>query len=330
MRLFSPPSLVVYFLVLSTAVASGYFWLVSAQKPIDNADSQSIVFVVSQGQTSESIAKKLISQNLIKSEIAFKYVLAKEGLSRKLQAGSFRLSKNMSSTEIAHSLTKGSLDTWIKVIEGTRREEMAQDIEKQLRQEKISFDSQIFLDLTQEKEGYLFPDSYLIPVASSEQNIVAILESTLLAKLTQDVRDDILESGRTVNQVVTMASLIEREARTDVSRKIVSGILWNRVDGDWALGVDATLQFIKGYDKQNQTWWPEPLAVDKEIDSPYNTYKYPGLPPAPISSFSESSLMAAIYSTPSDYWFYITDPQGNMRYATTLQEHNDNVQKYLR
>jgi UPF0755 protein len=124
-----------------------------------------------------------------------------------------------------------------------------------------------------------------------------------------------------------MASLIEREARIDTSRQMVSGILWKRLDNAWPLQVDATLQYVKG---GKNDWWPEPLAVDKSLNSPYNTYQNTGLPPAPIANPSLSSIKAALSPTDSAYWYYISDLQGNMHYGVTLDDHNANVNQYLR
>jgi UPF0755 protein len=125
-----------------------------------------------------------------------------------------------------------------------------------------------------------------------------------------------------------MASIIEREAKGD-DRFIVSGILWKRIANNWPLQVDASLQYAKGYNKKEQTWWAPPLGIDRDIDSPYNTYKNLGLPPGPICNPSELSINAAANPKDSEYWFYITGNDGQMYYAKTQAEHDTNVAKYL-
>jgi UPF0755 protein len=111
---------------------------------------------------------------------------------------------------------------------------------------------------------------------------------------------------------------------------MVSGILWKRLDNDWPLQVDATLQYAKGYDERTKDWWAEPLAADKDITSSYNTYKNQGLPPGPICAPSESSINAAVYPEGSEYWYYISDLNGNMHYAQDLTQHNANINTHLR
>ena len=148
--------------------------------------------------------------------------------------------------------------------------------------------------------------------------------------IVQLLPDLVFTDLKTLNQVITLASLIEREAKTDSSRKIVAGILYNRLGIDMALQVDATLQYIKGYNPIHKDWWAPPLAQDKNIDSLYNTYKYPGLPPGPICSPSLSSIEAALNPSSSNYLYYITDNQGNMHYAVSFDQHNKNVNTYLR
>lgn len=325
-----------FYIVLAFVVAFGAIllggvrWLAVMSSPVSSEVYESKRFVVRKGQSSGSIGAELYKAGLIRSELAFKFIVARDDFSRQLQAGTFDLNSSMSTVEIAQALTKGSLDVWVTLPEGWRLEEMADEFESVFTSRGADFSREQFLALSAGKEGYLFPDTYLIPLSADEETIVSILENTFASKVTDAMRQEIARSGRTLDQIVTMASLIEREARSPEVRKMVSDILWRRVDSDWALNVDATLQYIHGYDVQEKTWWSTPLSQYKEIQSPYNTYLLPGLPVGPISSVSLSSLEAAIYPTSNPYWFYITDNDGVMRYGITLEEHNSNVQKYLR
>lgn len=316
---------------LTLMVATGVFiWWQTATKPVAGNNTQAQKFIIAKGSGVNQIASKLQAENLIKSELAFKLMVKKLGIETQIQAGSFELSPGQNTQEIATILTKGSDDVWITILEGWRREEAAAAISEALNSKGIDFDAQAFLDATEDKEGYLFPDTYLIPLTMSENSLVSLLTNTFDQKITDQMSQDIEQSGKTLAQIITMASLIEREARSDEARKMVSGILWKRLENDWPLQVDATLQYAYGFNKTQNDWWPDPTVAMKDIDSPYNTYKFTGLPPGPIASPSLSSIMAAIYPTSSEYWYYISDLQGRMHYGRTLDEHNANIDRYLR
>lgn len=326
---FKPLSLFWHAIILCALIVIGLIWVQSALKPANSQNLQTQVFIVRKGQTTESIGNDLKKAELIRSPIAFKVVVARFGLSRSLQAGSFNLSQSMTTKDIAVALTQGTLDVWVTILEGWRREEIAQELAQVFQGKSTPFSKEIFLEETISKEGYLFPDTYLIPLSASEADVAAILTNTFEQKITQEYASVINKSNFNLNEIITLASLIEREAKTDTARKMVAGILLNRLEIGMALQVDATLQYALGYNSIAGDWWTPPLARDKEIDSLHNTYKYPGLPPTPICSPSLSSITAAIYPTTSDYLYYITGNDGNMYYATTLEQHNSNVQTYL-
>ena len=313
------------FLILGLLV-----WYFVNIQPISKTESR-IKFIITPNESFDSVASNLEEKGLIRSKLAFKIMSLREGITGKVQAGSFQLSPSQTAGEIAQELTLAKPDeVWIRVLEGWRREEIANHIDDTLKQNNISFNKNKFLELTQGKEGYLFPDSYLISPDSTETSIASLLENTFEKKVTSQMRSDLEKQGKSLNEVVTMASLIEREARKEDARGMVSGILWKRNSNGWPLQVDATLQYVKGYDKKSKSWWSPPQGRDKELDSAYNTYKNLGLPPASIASPSLSSLKAAIYPISSEYWFYITSNDGKMYYAKNLQEHNVNIDKYLR
>ena len=296
--------------------------------PIDQNSRQTVQFSIQSGESVSTIAANLNQAGLIKHSLVFRLYTRFTGIAPRIQAGKFNLSPSMDVATIATTLTSGFQDqATITILEGWRREEIADNLASSLVGQSILFNKQEFLRLTQNLEGKLFPDTYFIPEDASEQDIVTLLTSTYQKK-TDPFQQVFASSGKTEQEILTMASIIEREARTD--RSIVSGILWKRIDNDWPLQVDAALQYVKGYNQLQDTWWPIPLAIDKDLDSPYNTYQNQGLPPAPICNPSLDSILAAAEPTASEDWFYITDNQGHMRYAQTLDQHNANVQKYLR
>lgn len=315
---------IVLLTLVGVAVLGAFVWL---QQPVSGGNTQPKPFLITKGQSISSIGSQLAQDGLIRSPLLFKFIVWKEGLANKIQAGRYEISPSSSTLEIATQLQKGKLDEfWVTILEGWRREEIADAFEKAFTEQGLAFDRNLFLETTKSLEGKLFPDTYLIPIDATETLVISLLTNTYEKKIAP-LAPSFDSSARTPEEILIMASLIEREARIDTSRQMVSGILWKRLDNAWPLQVDATLQYVKG--TQND-WWPEPLAADKSLNSPYNTYRNTGLPPAPIANPSLSSIKAALNPTDSEYWYYISDLQGNMHYGITLDDHNANVDQYLR
>lgn len=233
----------------------------------------------------------------------------------------------MSPVEIANKLTEGTNDLWVTIPEGWRREEIAESLAKL---ELESFDQQEFLLLTAGQEGMLFPDSYLVPRQITTESLVNLLMSTFDNKVLTGLEDEIEASDRDFDDILTMASIVEREARGLEDMEHVAGILWNRVDIGMALQADATLQYVKGYDRIEKSWWSPPLGVDKEIASPFNTYKNAQLPPHPIASPGIDAIRAALEPLDTDNFYYLHDRQGQIHYGESLEDHQVNVNRYLR
>lgn len=168
----------------------------------------------------------------------------------------------------------------------------AKDIASRFNRFK-NFDKDIFLGITQGKEGYLFPDTYFLTGQETETEVVEKMESNFINKVG-DIKKDIL----------IMASILEKEAKTEEDKKIISGILWKRLDAGMLLQVDASLD--------------------------YNTYSYQGLPSEPICNSGLDSIQAALHPVDSPYWYYLSDKNGNIHYAKTFEEHKINKEKYLR
>jgi UPF0755 protein len=251
----------------------------------------------------------------------------RDNLSTKIQAGSFNISSNMDVTEIAETLTVGTEDIWITILEGWRAEEIAESLEAQ---DLDLFDSEEFLNLAKSSEGMLYPDTYLIPREMDSEQIYHLLLNTFERKVSQELWDEIESSDRDFDQVLVMASLVEREARNFEQMRRVAGILWNRINIGMALQVDATLQYVNGYNSLEQTWWAVPMADDKQNQSAFNTYLNQGLPPRPIANPSLNAIKATLDPIESDGLFYIHADDGNMYYSSTLEGHNANINKYLR
>jgi len=311
--------------ILSLLIVT-FFYLFYKQgiKPVDKNSKETKIFVIQKGESLKSIIDNLYRQNLIRNRLAFYLLIKKLGFEKKIQAGDFRLSPAMDAETIAKTLTKGTLDIWVTIIEGLRKEEIAQIINQNFSIPESEF-------LKYAKEGYLFPDTYLIPKEATAEAIVKILVHNFYRRFNNDLRQKAKDKNLTEEEVVTIASLVEREAKYEEDRIKVASIILKRLKNDWPLQVDATIQYALGYQPQEKTWWKKYLTKkDLEVDSPYNTYKNKGLPPTPICNPGLASIKAVIdASENTPYWYYLSDKTGRMHYAKTLKEHNENIKKYL-
>jgi len=319
--------LLIIVLVGAFSVVAGGVLARNMLQPVNPEVAETTIFVVPKGQSITKIGERLTEAGLLRHPLVFRFVVSKEQAQSKIQAGSFELSPSMTPEELIAEMTKGTDDVWMTLLEGWRREEMAESLAEL---DLPNYDEEEFLTLTEDKEGYLFPDSYLIQKSIDTEDIVDLLTSTFDKKVKVGLADEIAASGKPLDELVVMASLLEREARGEQQMKTVAGVLWNRMDIGMALNVDATLQYIKGYDRVQQQWWVTPLAVDKERVSPFNTYTNAGLPPSPICNPGLEALTAAMEPASTEYLYYLHDPEGGIHYGKTLPEHNANVQQYLR
>jgi UPF0755 protein len=263
--------------------------------------------VVNQGESLRQIAKRLEQNGLIKNQYYFVLQAYRVGLNSRLQAGQFRLSPSLSLNQVISKLSKGgSFDFWYTIIPGQRLEEFALDPEFEI--------------LARSSEGMLFPDKYLIPQNYSNQQIIDLILKNYQTKFPNIKYEDLI-----------LASLIEREAKTFESKKLISGILKNRLSLNMALEIDATVQYARdSLTPRPEKYWATLSSADTQIKSAYNTYQNPGLPPAPICNPGADSINAALNPTDSDYIFYITGNDGQMYYATTFAQHKQNIANHLR
>ena len=316
---------VVFIITLFILIFIGFIFIREGNMPVNKNDKTNVIFLIKPGENLNQITNNLSKNNLIRNKISFYLVVKKLGIERKIQAGDFRLSPSMSTETIANNLTHGTIDIWVTLLEGWRREEAAQAIYNKISIPEIEI-VQAF------KEGYIFPDTYLFPKTSSIDNLVKIINSNFDNKFKTLSSSSIKKLGLTTNQVITIASLVEREVKLPDDRQKVASIIYKRWKNDWALNIDATIQYTLGYQASEMSWWKKELSADDlKLESPYNTYIHTGLPPTPICNPSLSSLTAITEIDPNfEAWFYISDKTGKMHYSKTLEEHNTNVKRYLR
>ena len=315
--------LVLLFLLVVFVAWGGWFWWRYSIAPVDPSDTTPVIFVVKNGEGGKEISADLARHNLIHSPTSFYLLIKLLGIETQMQAGDFRLNKSMDARTMALELTHGILDVWVTTFEGWRDEEIATQLAKDLDIPEDQF-------LQNATEGYMFPDTYLIPRDATGAGVAKIFMDNFNTKITAAMRVDARKTGLPFAQTVTLASLVEREGKTDADRPVIAGILLNRIKLGMPLQVDATLQYVLGYQPFGKTWWKGELTdEDKKITSLYNTYTNVGLPPGPIANPGLSSLTAAMYPASSDYLYYIHDKTGAVHYAKTIEEHNANVRKYL-
>lgn len=301
-------------------------WVHLLSPPSQSAQAE--IFVIPKGENATQITQRLKREELIKSPLAFQLLLKKTGLDKKIQTGDFRLSATMSAYQIAYELTS-PMDIWITIPEGWRVEEIGEYLEN-IKYQILNIKKEEFLAEAKPLEGYLFPDTYLVPKTASASAIIKILRRNFDRRFGRKMRKDAQEKGLSLEEVVRLASIVEREVRFNEDRPIVAGILIKRLREGVPLQADATIQYATGFDNEENTWWEKNVAKNLELDSPYNTRKYLGLPPTPICNPGLASLKAVVYPQETDYWYYLSDSDGKMHYAVTLEEHIQNINTYLR
>ncbi len=278
-------------------------------------------FVVKRGEAATHIAERMAKAHLVAHAWVLTGTLRLMGASNRVQAGPYRFPTREGALSIAFRLFMGDYGispARITFLEGTTLREIAPQIAAALPEITV----EEVIDAAKGQEGYLFPDTYLFSPGADAEDVVATMRENFRAKTSPYLRD-ILGSGHSLSEIVTMASLIEREARTLESKKMVSGILWHRMKLGMPLQVDA----VFGYIFNRSTY--SPSYADLKVDSPYNTYTHTGLPPGPISNPGLESIDAALHPTESPYLFYLTGRDGKMYYATTYATHQANQRRAL-
>ena len=307
-----------------TVLVLGFFSYLKINSKAVSTNKTNTMFVINSGDGLLTIAKKLESSSLIRNQYIFLFDVYTSGLKNKIQAGTFRLSPSLSTKEIVVKLSKGGVnDYWLKIIGGTRIEEVVS-----LFPSDVPFTQKDFLNKNRLKEGYLFPDSYLIPKYYTIDQILEIIQKNFNQKFNQ-AKEGAINKKLTDQEILVFASIIEREARTLKSKQEIAGVLLNRIKEGMALRADATVQYARDSKVSSTEYWKPVKSGDTSIVSPFNTYKNAGLPPSPICNPGYDSLYAAFHPIESDYMYYITGNDNQMHYAKTFEEHKLNIAKYL-
>jgi UPF0755 protein len=277
------------------------------------------LFEVQKGENSRDIAIHLEKDGVIWWGPLFRVYVLLRGISGEMQAGTYRVSPSMSILSIAEGMAAGKVATEaVTIPEGFS----ARQIQQRLQSLEITGLQIINLADLQRQEGYLFPDTYQIPYDMVSDDVIKMMMNNFDKKLAP-YQEAVKESGHSLSQIITMASLIEKEVQTPEDKAIVSGIFWKRIKGGMRLESCATIAYIKGVNQ-----WVYSVE-DTRIESPYNTYLYYGLPQGPIANPGLESIKAAIYPEESPYWYYLSKPDGQTVFSKTYEEHLTAKAKYL-
>lgn len=309
------------------ASMAGFAWYMT--EPVNPQSTQTEDFTVGSGQSVRTIAQNLYDQNLIRSPLAFRVMTRIYGFAPKIQAGTFTLSPDMNVHDIAQALTQEASVIRVTVKEGWRAGEIGDYLTETLP--NFSNSDPEFQTECLAYEGFLFPETYFVSPQFTTKQMCTLMREQYGDVFTFDLRNQVAQNtGLSDEEAVILASIIEREARDPEQMRHVASILLNRLEIGMALQVDATLQYAKGYDSNRKTWWPPATPADKQIDSPYNTYLNPGLPPGPISNPGKNALHAVANPIESNDLFYLHADDGNMYYAETYEQHQQNINRYLK
>lgn len=277
---------------------------------------------IEKGSTLLSISELLKKEGVIASPLLFRAYVIIFGGEKALVQGDYIFNEKITGFGVAERIMDGQLGILpvrVTVPEGSTIREIAVLFKTKFK----NFDDKKFIDLAKDKEGYLFPDTYLFFPADEPAVMVKKMEGTFTEK-TAAFQKEVLPKGYSFSDVVTMASILEAEGRTIETRRMISGILWKRLSIGMPLQVDVAIQYIK-----NKAT-PDLTLEDLKIPSPYNLYLNKGLPPGPINNPGLEAIKAALSPTSSKYLYFLVDKQGVMHYAVTHDEHVMNKNKYLR
>jgi len=294
-------------------------------------------FTIEPGESVPSIAIRLEEVGLIRSAAAFRTYLIYTGLDTSIQAGDYNLSPALSIVDIARKLQDATPEqiTFV-ILPGWRMEEIAASLsssgleitaEEFLSAARSAPPGLDYLPAPASTEGFLFPDVYILPRETTAEALVAEFLRNFSLHLTIDLREGFTRQNLDVYQAVTLASIVQREAVVGNEQPQIASVFLNRLNAGIKLDTDPTVQYALGFNSIQGTWWSNPLnAADLQVDSPYNTYIYAGLPPGPIANPSLSALRAVAFPAETPYYFFRArcDDSGLHNFAVTFEEHLQN------
>lgn len=312
-----------------------------------STDPNLVAFSVEPGDTAESVAAALRAAGLIHDAQLFRQLLRFNNLDTQLVAGHYQLRRNMTMRQIGAALARGrSAQMRVTIPAGLRLEEMAQFLNDanvmdgeeflQLARQGVVVEHPLLADRPpgQSYEGYLFPNTYLITDYATPKDLIEGMLNSMAGSLPPEAMNLAQQQGLTFHEVLTLASIIEREAVLEEERPIIASVFLNRLRANMPLQADPTVQYAMGYQRNTDRWWKTPVQLEEyqTVNSPYNTYLYPGLPPGPIANPGLNSILAVLNPAQTDYLFFVCrypNCQGGEHvFAETYEEHLQNASQY--
>jgi len=322
-------------LVLLAVVIAGGAWLyTSLRRPYKGYEASEQFVEIPPGTGTAGMGRRLAEAGVVRSAQSFRAGVWLRGSGRRLQAGEYRFDRPMTVAEVVDKIARG--DVYVRALtfrEGLTIREMAAVFESAGYGSAADFvaasrNAALVRDFDPEAkdlEGYLFPDTYTLPRRTTAAQLVERMVSRFQKVLTSELRSRAAERGFTVRQVVTLASLVEKETAKEEERPVVAGVYANRLEMGMGLQCDPTviyaLMLAGRYDGNIR-------KGDLQIDSPYNTYRYAGLPPGPIAAPGEAALQAAADPADVPYIYFVSRNDGSHVFSATLEEHNRNVYNF--
>ena len=339
-RIFGPPTQNLDFVERAYLSARLLLEIDQLKTPEDPLGSEQ-TFQVLLGETTAKISARLESDGLVPSAVALRDYLVYAGLDTSLQAGEYLLSPRMSPLEIAHALLDATpTEVTFTILPGWRIEEVA----AALPTSGLDISPEVFLANASKPpsftgleqrlpagaslEGFLFPDAYRMKRHTAVDGFIRTLLENFEIKVNDEIRQGFQQQGLDLYQAVTLASIVEREAVVEDEMPMIASVFLNRLATGMKLDSDPTVQYALGYNRAQNTWWTNPLSLDDlQVDSLYNTYRYPGLPPAPIANPGLSALRAVAYPAQTPYYYFRSacDGSGRHSFAETFTQHQENA-----
>ncbi len=304
-------------------------------QPVDPTANE-VNLTIEQGESVPSIIEKLNEAGLISNPNVYLHYLQYTGLDTSLKAGDYKLSPAMTPIEITQAIQSSiSADITLTILPGWRLEEIANSLPSSgfeitaeefyqvthIHPEGYSFSSCL---TTNSLEGFMFPASYTVPRQTTMSDLLPQVLMNFEAEVTNELRDGFTKQGLDLCQAVTLASIVQREAMVEEEMPLIASVFYNRLNAGSELASDPTVQYALGYNPQQKTWWTNPLsAADLQVDSPYNTYSYKGLPPGPIANPGLAALRAVAFPAQTTYFYFraACDGSGLHSFAETFDEH---------
>ncbi len=304
-------------------------------------DPSAVPFTVQMGENAVSISSRLLEQGVITDADIFRLFLRYNGLDSSLEAGDYELRRNMTMREVAGALQKANFEeVSLTIPEGWRAEQVAEMLTKENIMDGAAFLAFVRQGVGVEHplladrpagasyEGYLFPDTYRLPAKAKPQDLVQRMLENMAGKIPANAVELAAGQGHTFFEILTLASIVEREAVITEERPTIASVYLNRLNQGMYLQADPTVQYAMGYQTDTGQWWKTPVTLDEysQVNSPYNTYLNPGLPPGPIASPGASAINATLQPAQTNYLFFMgCGGEGAHLFATDFATHEGNV-----